>query len=472
MQPGNIAYFELFRRGEIEQASAVLPDHRNSKWGCGIRHLSAGEVLPRGMLENVLEKSWMTSPLPDIPMVISPVSRSLTWTRRATVPRFRAIFASLLCCAVLSGCSRFRPKPAAQYVYVTAKQTFLRDRVAAVSNRTGTVENGQKLEVLEHGRRFFKVKTEKDEVGWIDEKAVATQDVFDQFQALGQAHKDDPSVASAVVRDEVNLHLKPGRETERFYRLAEGDKMQLLARATLPKPVVAGAAPAKPVVVAKGTKGTSAAQSDASTPPPIAMEDWWLGRDAKGRTGWLLSRMLEVDVPESVGRYAEGQRMVGAYVLATVHDDTLDQGKQDVPIYLTLLEPYLAGLPYDFDQVRVFTWNLKMHRYETAFREKNVEGYLPIKIFMSKDPYGKAVIAQTSLLAFTYRVLAADAGPVVPDPVTGAVKPGRTIEKTYRLEGNLIRRIQAPGSHDDPEAHPMAEEKKAVKAAKVARKKR
>jgi hypothetical protein len=56
--------------------------------------------------------------------------------------------------------------------------------------------------------------------------------------------------------------------------------------------------------------------------------------------------------------------------------------------------------------------------------------------------------------------LAADAGPVVPDPVTGAVKPGRTIAKTYRLEGNLVRRIAAPGSKDEPEAHPVAEEKK------------
>ncbi len=81
----------------------------------------------------------------------------------------------------LSGCSRLRPKPAAQYVYVTAKQTFLRDRVAAVSNRTATVENGDKLQVLERGRRFVRVQTAKGETGWIDEKAVATQEIFDQF---------------------------------------------------------------------------------------------------------------------------------------------------------------------------------------------------------------------------------------------------------------------------------------------------
>jgi len=101
-----------------------------------------------------------------------------------------------------------------------------------------------------------------------------------------------------------------------------------------------------------------------------------------------------------------------------------------------------------------------MHRYETAFREKNMEGYLPIAMSKGKDPYGKSVVAQTPLPTFTYRVLAADAGPVVPDPVTGAVTPGRTIAKTYRLEGNLVRRVAPPGSHDEPEAHPVAEEKK------------
>jgi hypothetical protein len=329
-------------------------------------------------------------------------------------------------------------------VYVTAKQTYLRDRVAAVSNRTATVENGQRLQVLEHGRRFYRVKTEKGEQGWIDEKAVATEQVFDAFAALGKAHQGDPAVASAVVRDEVNLHLRPGRTTEVFYRLAEGDKVQLLERATLPKPVTAGAAPVK-TADARGVE----------TVPAIAMEDWWLARDARGRSGWLLSHYVDVDAPDSLTRYAEGQRFVGAYVLTTVHDDGAEQENKDIPIYLTVLGPYTAGLPYDFDQVRVFTWNLKMHRYETAFREKNIEGFLPVMIKNSADPYGRSATAQTPLPTFSYMVLAADAGPVVPDPATGMVTPGRLIEKTYRLEGNLLRRIAAAGSAPDAEAHPV-----------------
>ncbi|HUD23465.1 MAG TPA: SH3 domain-containing protein [Acidobacteriaceae bacterium] len=356
---------------------------------------------------------------------------------------------------MLSGCSHLRPRPASEYVYVTAKQTFLRDRVAAVSNRTATVENGQRLQVLEHGRRFYRVQTEKGEQGWIDEKAVATEQVFDAFKALAEEHHGDPAVASAVVQDEVNLHLKPGRTTEVFYRLAESDKVQLLERATLPKPVTAGAAPVK----ATDAKGAESA-------PAIAMEDWWLARDGRGRAGWLLSHYVNVDAPDAVSQYAEGQRLVGAYVLTTVHDDDAKQDNKDIPIYLTVMATYTAGLPYDFDQVRVFTWNLKMHRYETAYREKDIEGYLPVTLRMDKDPYGKSVTAQTPLPTFTYKVLAADAGPAAPDPVTGMVTPGRLIDKTYRLEGNLVRRIAPPGSKDEPEAHPVVEVKKIAKGKK------
>jgi len=355
---------------------------------------------------------------------------------------------------VLSGCSRFRSKPAVQHVYVTAKQTYLRDRVAAVSNRTATVQNGDVLQILEHGRRFYQVKTDKGEVGWIDEKAVVTQDVYDAFQDLARTHAKIPTVASAVVRDEVNLHLKPGRETERFYRLQEGDKLQLLQRATLPRPVPAGA------ILSRPQSGSSAKPEAAA---PVAMEDWWLARDSKGHAGWLLSRMIDVDAPDTLTRYSEGQKFVGAYVLTTVYDPGAEQQNKNIPEYVTVLAPYSAGLPFDFNQVRVFTWNTKMHRYETAFREKNIAGYLPVKIAMEKDPYGKSPLAQTPLPTFTYQVLSAAAPPVFPDPTTGFITPGKTISKTYRLEGNVVHRVAPQGYKDEPIARPAPEEKKEKK---------
>lgn len=373
----------------------------------------------------------------------------------------------------LSGCSRLRPKPPTQYVYVTAKQTFLRDRVAAVSNRVGTVENGDKLQVLEHGRRWLRVSTEKGEQGWIDEKAVATQEIFDQFEALKQQHQKDPAIASAVVRDDVYLHSKPGRDTERFYRLAEGEKLKLLRRATLPKPIPPGQRPARPVPSASQPAEAGKTEISTETAPPV-MEDWWLIRDSKGDTGWLYSRMMDVDVPDAVGRYAEGQRIVGAYVLTTVNDPEAPQDDKNIPIYVTVLSPYKAGLSYDFDQVRVFTWNIKKHRYETAFRDRNIEGYLPLEIKTTPDPYGKSPTASTPAPTFSYRALSADSPVVIPDPVTGDIVPGKTIQKTYRLEGNLVRRILAPGVPPPAEARPQpaAEKKKDIRQKGAGKKRR
>lgn len=371
-----------------------------------------------------------------------------------------AKYIAAILCIALVGCSHFHPRPAGQYVYVTAKETSLRDRVAAVSNRVATVQNGDRLEVIEHGRHYVHVKTATGQQGWIAEKAVASQEVYDSFQELADTHKKDPTVATAVVNDEVNLHIKPGRETDTLYRLQEKDKLELLARATLPAPVRPGAAPAK--------VANSAALAE---PAPVAMEDWWLARDQRGHTGWLLSRMISVDAPDSLTRYAEGQRIVGAYVLARLYDPGAgdDEPDKNIPIYLTVMGPYKSGLPYDFDQVRVFTWNSKLHRYETGFRDKNIEGYFPVTITNERDPYGKSPIALTPAPTFTYRVLAADAPTPVPDPTSGSIAPGRTITKTYRLEGNLIRRIAPPGTKDDSEAHPAPEEKKPKPAAKKRR---
>ncbi len=337
--------------------------------------------------------------------------------------------------------------------------------MAAVSNRTGTVNNGDRLEILEHGRRFLRVKTEKGVVGWIDEKAVVSQSVYDSFDGMKRQFAFQVPVASAVVRDEVYLHVKPGRDTDKLFRLSEGDKLKLLRRATLEKTLPPGQKAAAPIPVVrrgKKAKGVDDPESDPDAPVPPPMEDWWLVRLADGRTGWLLSRMMDVDAPDSLTRYSEGQRFVGAYVLRTVNDPDAPMENKDVTEWVTVLSPYKSGLPYDFDQVRVFIWNTKKHRYETGFREKNIAGFLPVEVKIAGDAAGKTSQMSEPAPTFTYRVLPADALPVVPDKVTGAIVAPRTIAKTYRLEGNITRRLLPPNASPPDEFHPylVAEKQK------------
>ncbi len=389
-------------------------------------------------------------------------------------PRRSASFAvaTIMLAGSLTGCNHFKTKPSESYVFVTTKQGYLRDRVAAVSNRVAEVTNGERLKVLDHGRHFLKVQNQQGQVGWIEERAVATPEVVDAFDKMKDEHKADPEIAGGVTRDQVYMHIKPGRETEHFYLLVEGEKLQLLERATIAKALPPGmtAPKQKAIPEAVGThaakKPEPVAKNAAKTSIPAApvepptMEDWWLVRDSQNHTGWLFGRMLDVDAPDTLTRYSEGQRFVGAYVLSTVHDEGAPTELKDIPQYVTVMNSYKAGLPYDFDQVRVFTWSLQHHRYETAFREKNIEGFLPVTISKMKDPYGKSPVAQDVLPAFSYKVLTADAPPVTPDPNTGLVRPSKTLTKTYRLEGNLVRSISPAGAIPVPEAHPIPESEK------------
>jgi hypothetical protein len=378
-----------------------------------------------------------------------------------------------------AGCKHLR-KDKREMVYVVAPQMYLHDRVAAVSNRVGEVSNGQALEVLEHGRRFLKVKTEKNEIGWIQERAVIDADEYKAFQDLAERHKNDTVVATGSLRDDAYLHVSPGRSTDRFYLLPENDKFQLLVRASVPK--IAPGTPAAPVKKAPAVAPTSgktsnqkseggdakqkaAEKSEASRnseeqpAPEVPMEDWWLIRDTQGRVGWLSAGRVDVDVPDEVGQYAEGQRIVGAYVLMKVTDPEADVPNHQVPEYVTAMSPPKSGLPYDFDQIRVFTWSVKRHRYETAFRIRPIQGFLPVRVWTEPSANGTEPV-------FSFQI------PSTPDVSidsnTGIAKPVNPRTITYAMRDNMVRRI-GPDMAPIPTTRTPGEKAKA-RAAKKRRK--
>ena len=307
----------------------------------------------------------------------------------------------------LAGCNRGRGR-VLEVAYVSGVQVNLRDRVAAVYEKAGVVKNGERVEVLDRDRRFAKVRTASGATGWMEQRNLVGQDVFDQIRKLTADNQNDPVQAQAVTRNDTNLHVEPGRDTEHLYQISSGEKLALLERGTAEKP---GA------VTAPARSATPRANQKDKEPGPM-IEDWWLVRDSNNRVGWVLARMVDVDVPLDVAQYAEGQRIVAFFVLNQVQD-----GNKKIAQYLTALTEPKDGLPFDFNQIRVFTWNVKRHRYETAYRER-MEGVLPVKV--AQETFDKEGL----LPVFIVRVQDGK---------------GNVSERKYKLNTPMVRRVLAPG---------------------------
>jgi hypothetical protein len=315
--------------------------------------------------------------------------------------RLRLSVLVLLAVVLFPGCWR-RHGHVLEAAYVSAPQAILRDHMAAVYNKTGVVKNGDRVEVLEKDRRFARVRTAKGEEGWIEQRYLVSQQIFDGFQKLTAQEQNDPLQANGTTRNDTNIHLTPGRDTDHLYQLTEGAKLTLLKRATVEK-ILPGAA--KPAL----EEGKSA----------VPMEDWWLIRDPQGRVGWVLARMVDVDVPLEIAEYSEGQRMVAVFVLDQVTD-----GDKKVPQYVVALSEPKDGMPFDFNQVRVFTWNVKRHRYETAYREHGLNGVFPLTV--TQENFDK----EGSLPVFIVRVKDDN---------------GNVSERKYKLNTPIVKRVLAPG---------------------------
>jgi len=140
----------------------------------------------------------------------------------------------------------------------------------------------------------------------------------------------------------------------------------------------------------------------------------------------VLARLVDFDIPLEIAQYSEGQRMTAFFVLTEVADSG-EKGKDDpglpkkVPEYLSPVHRTQRRPTFDFNQIRVFTWNARRHRYETAYRERKLDGVLPASV--GHEDFGKEGHAPT----FTLHV---------------RDKEGTVVERKYKLNGPIVRLVK------------------------------
>ncbi len=325
-----------------------------------------------------------------------------------------ALFAGLIACIEHSA-------PSAGTVFAGPSDLPLHEDVKPKSKIVVRVQHGDRLAIVQQRRRLYKLRTAKGIEGWTDERNLMS---VEQMDALANLEKQALSVASQGVAtsfETLNVHTEPQRFSPSFFQIREGEKFEVIAHQTasraepthrvLVKPQPRSASgkkrpdrskriPPPPAPAAPKPPDDWVELSEERTPPPpppkpepivpahgkkrhkeavpevAPMDDWTLVRTFKGAAGWVLTNRIYLAIPDEVAQYAEGHRITTYFSLGKIHDGELNVDK-DIWLWTTV---HAGQHPYDFDSFRVFTWNPKKHRYETAYIQRTVEGYLPVTV--------------------------------------------------------------------------------------------
>jgi hypothetical protein len=305
----------------------------------------------------------------------------------------------------LAACqSRDRRPPALGEAYAGPATLFLRKDIPLQAPVVATARHGDRLEIIQHRRRFMKVRTPGGAEGWTEDRLLLSSKEIADLNAVEQRARTLPSQGLASTYELLNVHTEPDRLSPSFLQIKEGEKVDVVAHVLSPRvgPSPKSLLPPKPKTPPSARKRADAkyqpplplappvpsnwldlsrtppevsqsiAESKAEAERALPVDDWSLVRNAQGQSGWVITRRLYMAIPDDVAQYAEGHRITSYFSLGDVRDG--DQVKHH------WLWTTIAGgdHPYDFDSFRVFIWNLRRHRYETAFIQRNIEGYFPV----------------------------------------------------------------------------------------------
>jgi Bacterial SH3 domain len=316
----------------------------------------------------------------------------------------------------------FRPKH--EYLgeaYVGERTATLWSSVAQVRQPLDTLHYGDRVDVVARRNDSIKVRTTSGELGWVEGRYLMDPSLWQRSTKLLKLAAAMPVQARGRTKVQTNLRVEPGRTQARLYQFGRGVPVEVVGRA-----------------VADWVQVSDEKESSGDT-QETKKEDWFLIRglatrppgDVSGRAaettttqpgdqslpiaGWVIGRFLELDLPDPVrdGANSSNIRPIAWFELNRVSDPGGDKNQ-----YLLAAAKGPEGQPCDFTTLRVYTWNLKKERYETAFIENDLCGQLPVVV-------GKSAKGEPE---FRFHQM-----------------DGNKEERVYRLIQTVVRRIREDG---------------------------
>jgi hypothetical protein len=287
-----------------------------------------------------------------------------------------------------------RPEAPLEGAYIRGRSVSVWNRVAEVRDAVATLHYGDVVGVLDRRGENVRIRTPQGDVGWVAERHLMAPELWEKTTALLASAQSKTVQARGRTKVLSNLRAAPGRDAPRIIQLSAGVPVEVLARQ---------------VVEFKPSPGEGQEEN-------ARREDWVLVHaidpDVGDVAGWVLGRFIEPDLPSPLRDLGAGVRWMAWFELDRAMDESGERGE-----FLGVGSTGPEGGACDFSLLRVYTWNLKRHRYETAYVESNLCGRLPVHV---KPEAGETF--------FSFRAI------------------GRAGEeqREYRFRQNIVRRIRKP----------------------------
>jgi len=282
---------------------------------------------------------------------VHPGSDFAVHSRRGTFTRLRAGFIFFLVLVAVGAACYFlvyRPQHvvSSEAAYVLPHTVSVFDTPAEIRSAIATLKQGDRVEVLSRTRNWARVQFGDHRTGYVELQSLIDAETHAGGDKLLEETRQIQAQAAGHASNEVRLHLAPSRDAIEIGQLRANQPVEVFARRLVDRP--------SPPESAKGVR-----------------EAWYLVRD-QASAGWVLGRLIDLDIPPAIAPYAHELNMVAWVVLDTVEDN----GRQ-VPQYV--VADRVGSEEFDFTHIRVLTWWKKKQAYAVAYVESGLRGYLPIR---------------------------------------------------------------------------------------------